>query len=221
MPETDLIIIGAGAAGLSAAAALANSGLHVKVLEARDRLGGRIHTIRDPSSALPIELGAEFIHGDSPHTWDLVQRTPLLVGEVAGEPLVSDEIGLRPRDEFWHVWGTVVERMATMTEPDLTYDAFAAQYAADLSEEDRRSARQFVQGFNASDPARVSTRWLYGGELKAEEVGETNYRLLSGYDHLLNALRVQAHDVEWHLSTVVEAIEWKAGEVRLALPEPH
>lgn len=212
---TDVLIIGAGAAGLSAAASLAGSGLRVRVLEARPRIGGRIHTVHDAQCAMPIELGAEFIHGDTPYTWDLVETTPLLVGSIEGESLVSDAEGLGARDRFWHAWGEVVQRMATMTEDDLPYDAFAAKYAADLSEEDRQAARSFVQGFNASDPARVSTRWLYGGECKAEEVGDGNYRLLSGYDRLLDALRLRAPEAEWHLSTVVESIAWKSGEVRV------
>jgi monoamine oxidase len=60
--SADVIIIGAGAAGLSAARALSNSGLAVIILEARDRIGGRIFTRHITSFPAPIELGAEFIH---------------------------------------------------------------------------------------------------------------------------------------------------------------
>ena len=64
MPST--IIIGAGAAGLAAARDLSRAGHEVIVLEARDRMGGRVYTHRDPESPVPIELGAEFVHGKSP-----------------------------------------------------------------------------------------------------------------------------------------------------------
>ena len=73
----DVIVIGAGAAGLSAAADLAVSGLGVSVLEARDRVGGRILTHRSPSTGWPIELGAEFVHGRPREIWELIDSAQL------------------------------------------------------------------------------------------------------------------------------------------------
>src|SRR5258708_27189143 len=62
-PKTtiDVLIIGAGAAGLAAWRELHSTGLNAAVLEARDRIGGRIFT--DHSTPSPVELGAEFVHG--------------------------------------------------------------------------------------------------------------------------------------------------------------
>ena len=57
-----ILVIGAGAAGLSAAQVLLQAGLNVQVLEARDRIGGRIYTSRLWSD-LPVDLGASWIHG--------------------------------------------------------------------------------------------------------------------------------------------------------------
>ncbi|HEY0808917.1 MAG TPA: FAD-dependent oxidoreductase, partial [Longimicrobiales bacterium] len=62
------LIIGAGAAGLAAARQLAQAGKSFLILEARDRIGGRVLTTVDPTTALPIELGAEFIHGEAKET---------------------------------------------------------------------------------------------------------------------------------------------------------
>src|SRR3974390_253124 len=61
MSDRDVIIIGAGTAGLGAARRLATSGLCVRVLEARNRRGGRAWTAHDPSG-LPIELGCAWLH---------------------------------------------------------------------------------------------------------------------------------------------------------------
>ena len=61
--ESPIIILGAGAAGLAAARELAERGRQIIIVEARNRIGGRIHTLRDPKLKIPIELGAEFIHG--------------------------------------------------------------------------------------------------------------------------------------------------------------
>ena len=73
MKPTDIIIIGAGAAGLMAAYTLVKAGKKVTILEARNRIGGRIHTINNKSFSKPVELGAEFIHGDLPVTLGLLK----------------------------------------------------------------------------------------------------------------------------------------------------
>ena len=64
--DFDVVVIGAGAAGLAAAAHLSRHRKSVCILEARERVGGRIHSIRPRGNAFPLELGAEFIHGESP-----------------------------------------------------------------------------------------------------------------------------------------------------------
>src|SRR5882757_4570500 len=58
-----VVIIGGGIAGLSAANELLRNGCTITLLEAKDRFGGRIHTLHE--NKLPIELGAEFVHGKS------------------------------------------------------------------------------------------------------------------------------------------------------------
>jgi monoamine oxidase len=74
----ECIIIGAGAAGLAAAQHFRNSNRvgGLLILEARDRIGGRIHTDNEFAD-YPIELGAEFIHGDNASTHQLVQQADL------------------------------------------------------------------------------------------------------------------------------------------------
>ena len=62
--QADVVVVGAGVAGLATAARLTEAGASVVVLESRDRIGGRILTVRDPAAA-PVELGAEFLHGSA------------------------------------------------------------------------------------------------------------------------------------------------------------
>src|SRR5258705_12382789 len=79
----DVLIIGAGAAGLAAARELSSRGLRVTILEARDRVGGRIDTRRSAQSSLLIELGAEFVHGKPPEIFDLIGPAGLTLYDVA------------------------------------------------------------------------------------------------------------------------------------------
>ena len=70
----DVIIIGAGAAGLAAAQELARSKRSVLILEARDRIGGRCWSRQEPELGVPIEYGAEFIHGRPVATFALLRK---------------------------------------------------------------------------------------------------------------------------------------------------
>jgi len=75
--RVNVLVLGAGAVGLAAARELSQSGLTAVVIVARERIGGRIFTVHDDNSALPIELGAEFVHGQPADTFQIVRATNL------------------------------------------------------------------------------------------------------------------------------------------------
>lgn len=72
----DVIVVGAGVSGLVAAGELGKRGLSVLVLEARDRIGGRIFTHREPQSGAPIELGAELFTANRPRSCNSLEEHP-------------------------------------------------------------------------------------------------------------------------------------------------
>jgi len=81
----DVIVIGAGAAGLAAAGLLAEAAQSVLLIEARERVGGRCWTRAEPGVALPVEMGAEFIHGSPDVTLEGLRRAGLVAVDAGGE----------------------------------------------------------------------------------------------------------------------------------------
>src|SRR6266496_665574 len=151
----DVIIIGGGVAGLSAASELAQSGMSVIVLEARDRTGGRIHSIPGPQH-YAIELGAEFIHGQPPEILDPLSHSHVPLTEVDGDNWCAQNGRLAPCD-FLSQIGDVLHQMSE-DEPDESFDSFLSRCCPEASAEAKERALSYVSGFNAADPAlSVST----------------------------------------------------------------
>src|ERR1041385_9577937 len=108
----DIIIIGAGAAGLSAMRELAEAGHHVCMLEASDVAGGRIATINDGFKT-SVESGAEFIHGKLPHTFKLINEAGLSAETVDGEmcSIQKGEWQHEEHDDHWNVFSKKLSRL--------------------------------------------------------------------------------------------------------------
>src|SRR5256885_14076536 len=80
--RVNALVIGAGAAGLAAARELSQSGLTSVLIEGRERIGGRILTVNGENSALPNEVGAEFVHGQPAETFEIIRAAGLVVDEL-------------------------------------------------------------------------------------------------------------------------------------------
>src|SRR5437016_1319701 len=142
----EILIIGGGIAGLSAASVLVRNDCAVTILEAKERLGGRIHTIRDGS--LPIELGAEFLHGESKTIRSAIEAAGLSTHEVS-EKYRLLENGKLKWVKFWDKMSRIIHRVDP-EQPDCSFQEFIA--AQDLKDRDRAQAIGFVQGFHAAHP---------------------------------------------------------------------
>src|SRR6266568_2558250 len=218
----DVIILGAGAAGLSAAVELLRAGLAVSVIEARNRIGGRIFTQRDPVCDAPIELGAEFIHGKPPEIWDLLRRNHLDAIEVNGDVWCVREGKLSTCDFFSEV-DQLLEQMDDRA-PDQSFIEFLQHCCPKSKIPPTQAAKDwalgYVTGFHAADPAQISVHSLVKG-LRADEKieGDRAFRIRSqGYEALLEIFRreLRAASVSCQLDTVATAIRWQAGNVELS-----
>jgi monoamine oxidase len=218
-PGRSVLVIGAGAAGLAAAQRLAAAGLAVTILEARDRIGGRIWTHR-PASGSPIEAGPEFVHGESPELTELLDAAGAAIEEIPEHHLRYQAGELREGD-FETPWGRILERFPGPTEPDQSFAEFLAARMPDLSPEDRTLAVDYVEGFNAADERQISMQWLRASELELG-VGaeEAIRRVTSGYDRVIEVLRNRAPSVPVHLGMPVRRIKWEPGTVVVETGSP-
>ena len=218
--EADVIILGAGAAGLAAGAELGRAGLKILIIEARDRVGGRMFTKHDAAVNAPVELGAEFVHGRPPQIFNLVKKHNLHVKEVDGDNWCFQKGELCPCDFFSEV-NALLEKMDDRS-PDESFLSFVERCCPDQDDEKQREikawARSYVTGFHAADPKLISVHSLVAG-LRADEKidGERAFRIANGYQSLVEIFRreLDAAQVKFELNTVVESIRWDGQNVQV------
>lgn len=201
--ETDILIIGAGVAGLTAAHHLQQAGVKTAVLEAGRHIGGRIHTIHDPAAAEPAELGAEFVHGEPPEIADLLEPS-FPQEEIEGDDLCFDEGEFRPCEGLLEEVEQLLFRAEG--EPDMPFEKLLEQSTMD--EVKKRRARLYIEGFNAADVRRIGVQGLIRQQ-RAE--GERIARLRGGYDAIP---RLLSAGLNVRLKSPVEVVRWKTGSVQ-------
>jgi monoamine oxidase len=215
----DVVIVGAGVSGLTAAAELASRGHSILILEARDRVGGRVWTRHEPELSAPVELGAEFIHGPIPETFELLQEVGKAALDTSGRRWTWRQGKLQERaDGLFDQIQDGLKQFSDMKSRDIPFERFLAdgeRYG--LSADACRLARAAVEGFDAADPARVSTlsiaeEWSAGGMLDAPQ-----FRPSGGYSSVLRALcgALDRKRVRLQLHTVVQAVKWSHAGVEV------
>ena len=205
----EVLIIGAGAAGLAAALRLSAAGRKVAVLEARERIGGRILTIDAEGQA--VELGAEFIHGKVPVIVDLVARYGLKTIAVHGDQFCNFE-GRISECEFFDEIETVFDQLTKYSGPDISFEEFVK--SASEKEGIRQHARSYVAGFHGAPPDDAGVKALID-DTKAEEELESNRssRIEGGYRRLVDCMwnECEKNGAALRFNTRVERVEWADG----------
>jgi monoamine oxidase len=214
---TDVLIIGAGAAGLAAAQILSRSKLRVLLLEARDRIGGRIWTRTEPGLAAPVEYGAEFIHGHAPATMAILHQGGRSAIESTDTHLRLQDGRLVARNDFFHEVQELMRTTRALVAKDMSFDDFLGQ-SKELSPAARQYAKMMAEGFDAADTSRASARAIvaeWTADMMSDDAPQS--RPQGGYDALLATLAsaLQSENIRLQLQTTVHAVHWSKGLVEV------
>ena len=215
-----MLIVGAGVAGLSAAAELASAGHAVTVLEARDRIGGRIFTLHPDDSDAPVELGAEFVHGRPPELLRLLDDAGATLQSVEGVDAgyMHGSLSRFPQDAAFDLLEQLTD--CVRRAGDMSFQQFLERRRP--SEEDAVRARSFVEGFNAADARRIGIAALARQQQAEDKIdGDQSSRSIHGYDILPGYLarRAEQAGARILLRSPITSLEWEAGSVTIHTAE--
>jgi len=202
--DWDVVVIGAGMAGLTCARALAEKGVRVLVLEARDRVGGRILTVPVEGQEA-VELGAEFVHGRPAELLALIAEAGCEVYERRGAQLCFEDEGLRECGDEMGAAFDLLEELKGFAGEDVSFAEYLDHRG--VAGEERGSAIGYVEGFNAAD-ARVAS---------ARALGVRVFKVRGGYHRLPEYLAGRVRELGGVVRTGmrVRRVLWERGRVEL------
>ncbi|OAI38899.1 hypothetical protein AYO38_01780 [bacterium SCGC AG-212-C10] len=220
-------VIGAGAAGISAARELTSHGLDVRVFEARDRIGGRAWTDTTLVNH-PVELGAEFVHGERVPTWDWLREFDAgttgaahaytsyfqLGGSLADRATARSTFGCEPMTATYRLarrWRAQDRGAASIEQ---TFELWPLISDQPLTDEIRRFLSNYIAELVASDSNEVGIPGPAPAPAGYQPETLTNFRILAGY----SALMAQAAaGLEIQLGAAITRVRREDSSVELTL----
>jgi monoamine oxidase len=180
----DIIIIGGGAAGLMAAKILSANHKKILLLEAKDRLGGRIYSVNNFS--FPVEGGAEFIHGNLKTTFDLLKEAHLNTEKIKGTFCRVEKGRWTTDDHLITGWGLLIQRMKDCKKDISIHDFLDTFFKAKKYDELKNYFTKYIEGYDAANAVNTSVFAIR----KEMEAGDgPQYRPKSGYHSLIKFLK--------------------------------
>lgn len=214
MHNADIIVIGAGAAGLMAAMQLSRNGKKVMVLEARDRIGGRIYTLKNDGFIEGVELGAEFVHGNLPVTLALLKEAKITATDAVGDMWRYKNGRFHKSEQFLAHYDMLIKKLNALKH-DITLDEFISTHLTTKKyTETADMLRRFATGYDTADPARFSV-FAMREELQSED-DDHQYRVKGGYKTMLGYLESEIKKCGGaiRLSTIVKQLQWEQGKIK-------
>lgn len=210
----DIIIIGAGAAGLIAMKDLLAAGYQVCLLEASPIAGGRIATIKEEGFNEPVESGAEFIHGKLPLTLQLLNEANIPYEPVAGKMINVQNGKWQEEEEHDGHWELFMHQPGEL-KTDMTINQFLKQYFSDPKFADLgRAVQRFAEGFDLADIDKASILSIRN---EWSHANEAQYRIPGGYIKLIGHLLETIHqqNAVMHFNACVHKIEYNNEYVKV------
>lgn len=213
----DVAVIGAGAAGLAAAVALSEAGKSVVVIEARERIGGRIWTLSEPSLPIPIELGAEFVHGHPPETFELLRKAGALALEAPNDHWTYGDGELKRRESFFDQACELLKHVQRLKRDISVAEFLKRAEARSVPSEVRTRIRMMVEGFDAADTTRASIQAIAKEWNSGAVADAPSSRPVGGYATVLKELAdsLNRERVHLKLQTPVRTVRWRPGSVEI------
>jgi monoamine oxidase len=206
--KADIVIIGAGISGLFAARELSKTGKKVIVLEAHDKVGGRIRKITEGFSE-PVNTGAEFIHGNMRLTKSLLKEAGGKAIEKKGDLYLSEHGTISGQEHFAEGWNRVMKELKSLKK-DIPLSQFLSEHFGDVQDQDiRESVTRLAEGFDAADIKRISS-FAIRDEWSGDSI-EGSLVIKEGYTLLINKLYEECRKngcVIYLLTEVIE-IDWQ------------
>ncbi len=203
-----MIIVGAGATGLMAARELSKASKKVLVLEARDRIGGRIYPLDQKKWGFPAQGGAEFVHGAAPITKSIAKEAGMTLTSLEGDMWNIKDGQLTVNDQFVPNQELLVPRLKELKEDISISEFLNKNFSESKYEELRNSIVRMVEGYDVGDPNKISTFALRDEWLGTDEW--TQYRIQEGYGVMLEYL---SKDLKIELNREVSEVDFDADKV--------
>ena len=214
----DVIVIGGGIAGLAAARDMAKRRLRVALLEARARMGGRIHTQRPDGWPRPVEMGAEFIHVGNADLWRLVRKAQARAVKLPDDHWFSERGEIQRIPDLDRKIGAVTGLIKPAKAGGLSFAAYFHRFPPAVRRDEWMLARSFVEGFEAAPLGSISAKSLAGEAMDEQH----QFVVPGGYDQVLGRIVRDCTEggVSLFSNMIVRTVAWRRGSVRVSATNP-